>query len=197
MTSYNIYPTVPSAPEDPQVTYHLSTIQNKLKGLLKLEERYKEKYKKYTKTLNHLVTLNACASRLSIATGISSVATLSTFIGLSVGIPLNAVSLAGASVSGVTTALTKKYQKKLTKVMKLTDIRKSAIAIFEMCLSKALRNGKIDEEEFNVLQTFHLKTLNKLSDVDHKVGAENRNQFEKSLLGETNNIKKLIKTRPS
>ena len=54
MTSYNIYPTVPSAPEDPQVAYHLSTIQNKQQGLLKLEEMYKKKYKKYTKILNRL-----------------------------------------------------------------------------------------------------------------------------------------------
>ena len=79
MTSYNIYPTVPSAPGDPQVDYHLSTIQSKQQELLKLAERCKEKYKKYAKTLNHLVALNACASGLSIATGISSVATLSTF----------------------------------------------------------------------------------------------------------------------
>ena len=106
-------------------------------------------------------------------------ATLSTFVGLPVSIPLGVVPLAGASVSGVTTALTKKYQKKLTKVMKLYDIVTSALAVFETCLSKALRNGKIDEEEFNVLQTFHLKTLDELSDVDHKMDTENRNQFEK------------------
>ena len=74
-------------------------------------------------------------------------------------IPLGAVSLAGVSVSGVTTALTKKYQKKLMKVTKLTDIVMSAIAVFETCLSKALRNGKIDEEEFNMLQRFTLKHL--------------------------------------
>ena len=110
MTSYNIYPTIPSALEDPQVAYHLDVIQSKRQGLLKLEERYKKKYKKYTKILNRLTWLNACSSCLSVATGISSVATLSTFIGL----PVGAISLAGASVSGVTTALTKKYQKKLT-----------------------------------------------------------------------------------
>ena len=133
-----------------------------------------------------MVALNACASRLSVATGISSVATLSTFIGLPVTIPLGAVSLAGVSVSVVTTALTKKYQKKLLRVTKLTDIIMSAIAVFEKCLSEALRNGKIDEEDFNLLQTFHLKTLNELSDVDRKMGAENRNQFEKSLLEEIN-----------
>ena len=131
MTSYNIYPTVPSAPENPQVSYHLNVIQSKQQGLLKLEERYKEKYKKYTKTLNRLVATVACSSGLSVATGISSVATLSTFIGFPVSIPLGALSLAGASISGVTTALTKKYQKKLAKVMKLTDIITSAIAVFE------------------------------------------------------------------
>ena len=131
MTSYNIYPPIPSDSEDPQVDYHLNVIQSKRQGLLNLEERYKEKYKKYTKTLNHLVAINACASGLSIATGISSVATLSTFIGLPVSIPLGAISLARVSVSGVTTALTKKLQKKLTKVTALTDIVTSAIAIFE------------------------------------------------------------------
>ena len=125
--------------------------------MLKLEERYKKKYKKYTKTLNHLVATNACSSELSVATGISSVVTLSTFIGFPVSIPLGAISLAGASVSGVTTVLTKKYQKRLTKVMKLTDILMSAIAVFETCLSKALRNGKIDEEEFKRFTLEHLK----------------------------------------
>ena len=119
MMSYNIYPPIPSAPEDPQVTYHLSMIQNKRQGLLKLEKRYKKKYKKYTKMLDRLMWLNTCSSSLSIATGISSVVTLSTFIGLPVSIPLGAISLAGASLSGVTTALTKKYQKKLLKVMTL------------------------------------------------------------------------------
>ena len=42
--------------------------------------------------------LDACSNRLTIATGISSVATLATFISLPVSIPLGAVSLAGASV---------------------------------------------------------------------------------------------------
>ena len=107
---------------------------------------YKKKYKKYTKILDRLTWLNACSSSLSIATGISSVATLSTFISLPVSIPLGAISLAGASVNGVPTALTKKYQKKLSKVTKLVDIVTSALAVFEMSVSKALNNGKIDEE---------------------------------------------------
>ena len=113
-------------------------------------------------------------------------ATLATFISLPVGIPLGAVSLAEASVSGMATALTKNYQKKLTKVTTLTDIIMPALAVFERCISKALRNAKIDEEEFNSLQMFHLKTMNELTGVDRKMKAENRNQFEKSLLEEIN-----------
>ena len=83
-----------------------------------------------------------------MASGISSVATLSTFSNLPVSIPVGTVSLPGASVSGVATALTKKYQKKLTKFMKLVDIVTSAIAVFETSVSKALNNNKIDERQF-------------------------------------------------
>ena len=134
MTSYNICPThprEPSAPLEPQC-YCLNAIQSKQKGLLKLEERYKKKLKKYSKTLDRLVWLNTCSYGLSVASGISSVAVLSTLISLTVSISLGVVSLAGVSDYGVTTALTKKDQKKLTKVTKLVDIVTSALSVFEM-----------------------------------------------------------------
>ena len=179
MTSYNLYLTVPSAPEDPQ-SCCLNVIQSKRQGLKRLEERYKEKYKKYTNILERLTWLNTCSSSLSVATGILSVAIFSTSIGLPVSIPLGVASLTEAIASGIISALTKKYQKKLTKITKLVDIATSPLAVFEMSLSKSLSNGKIDEEEFNKLQTFHLKVLNELTGIDHKMEAENRNQFEKA-----------------
>ena len=196
MMDYNIYPTVPSAPEDPQVEFHLNVIKSKRQGLKKkLNERYKEKYRKYTNILERLTLLNSCSSSISVGTGISSVVTFSTFIGLPVSTPLGAASLTGACASAIISALTKKYQKKLSKVTKLTDIATSALAVFDTSLSKALSNGKIDEEEFNVLQMFHLKTLNELFDVDRKMGSEIRNQFEKSLMEEINEVKKNLGTR--
>ena len=72
----------------------------------------------------------------------------------------------------------------------MVDIATLAIAVFETSLSKVLSNGKIDEEEFNSLQTFHLKAFNELTGINHKMEAENRNQFDKSLLEEINEIKK-------
>ena len=106
MMTYNIYPPIPSAP--PEAAYHLNVIQSKRQGLLKLEERYKKKYKKYNNILEPRTWLNACSSGISVATRISSVARLATFIGLFVSIPLGAASLTGASVSGKTSVLTKK-----------------------------------------------------------------------------------------
>ena len=113
-----------------------------------------------------------------MASGISSVVTLSTFIGLPVSIPLDAVSLAGASVSGVATALTSKYQKELVKVTKLVGIITSAIAVFETSISKALNNGEIDEPEFRVLQDLHLKVINELANV----GCRNQNSVTKKFV---------------
>ena len=86
-------------------------VQGKEQQLLRVEERYRKRHKKYCKEINQLMWLNnACSSSLSKTSEISSVATLSTLISLPVSIPLGAISLAGVSVSGMAIALTKKYQ---------------------------------------------------------------------------------------
>ena len=206
--SYNTYPNLPpwspetlgpeprsmegpSAPlEAPQVAYHLSVIKAKRQGLIDKEKMFKKKYKKYNKILNRLMWLNACSSGISVVTGISSVATFATFIGLPVSIPLGAASLTGVITSGIISALTKKYQKKLKKVTKLIDIITPALVVFERVVSSALKDGIINEEEFNMLQTLHLETLNELTGVDCRMEMEHWSLVEKSLLEEINNIKK-------
>ena len=196
MTEYKLYPNLspealgPHSAENPQVAYHLSIIQAKMQGLKNKEQIFKQKYEKYTKILNRLAWLNACSSGISIATGISSVATFATFVGLPLSVSLGAASLTGAIASGIISTLTKKYEKKLKKVTKLIDIVTPALAVFEWVISGALKNGVIDEEEFNTLQTLHLETLNELTGVDHRMEAENRSLVEKSLMEEINNMKK-------
>ena len=179
-----------SAEASPQVAYHLNVVQAKRQGLINKEKMFKKKYEKYTKILNQLMWLNACSSGISVATGISSVATFAKFIGLPVSIPLGAASLTGAIASGVISALAKKYQQKLKKVTKLIDIITPALTVFEVVVSGALKNGVIDEEEFNALQTLHLETLNKLTGIDCRMEVEHRSLVEKSLLEEINELKK-------
>ena len=139
--------------------------------------------------------LNACLSGISVATGISSVATFATFISLLVSIPLGAASLTGVIASGIISALTKTYQQKLKKVTKLIDIITPALVVFERVVSKSLKDGIINEEEFSTLQTLHLETLNELTGVDRRMEAEHRSLVEKSLLEVINNIKKKAETK--
>ena len=108
---------------------------------------------------------------------------------------LGAASLTGAIASGIISTLTKKYQKKLKKVTKLIDIVTPALVVFESVISGALKNGIIDEEEFNTLQTLHLETLNELTGVDCRMEAENRSLVKKSLMEEINELKKKQKQK--
>ena len=196
MTDYKLYPNFPLAPpENPHVAYHLSVIQAKQKVLKNKEQMFKQKYEKYTKILNRLTWLNACSSGISVDTGIPSVATFATFVGLPVSVALGAASLTGAIAIGIISTLTKKYQKKLKKVTKLIDIVTPALVVFERVISGALKNGVIDEEEFNTIQTLHLETLNELTGVDHRMEAESRSLVEKSLMEEINELKKKAETK--
>ena len=192
MMEYKLYPNLPPSvpPENPQVAYHLSVIQAKQRGLKNKQQMFKQKYEKYTKILNRLTWLNACSRGISVATGISSVATFATFVGCPVSMALGAASMTGAISSGIISTLTKKYQKKLKKVTRLIDIVTPALVVFERVISSALKNGIIDEEEFNILQTLHLETLNELTSIDRRMEAENRSLVEKSLMEEIKNMKK-------
>ena len=156
---------------------------------------FKQKHEKYTKILNRLTWLNACSSGISIATGISGVATFATFVRPPVSAALGVASMTGAIASGIISVLTKTYHKKLKKVTKLIDTVTPALVVFERVIFGALKDGIIDEEEFNTLQTLHLETLNELMGVNRRMEAENRSLVEKSLMEEINELKKKAETK--
>ena len=108
---------------------------------------------------------------------------------------LGAAPMTGVIASGIILVLAKKYQKKLKKVTRLIDIITPALVVFERVISGALKNGVIDEEEFNTLQTLHLETLNELTGVDCRMKAENRSLVEKSLMEEIKELKKKAETK--
>ena len=59
--------------------------------------------------------LNACSSRISIATGISSISIFATFVVLPVSISLGVASLTGVIASGIISTLTKSIKRNLRK----------------------------------------------------------------------------------
>ena len=93
---------------------------------------------------------------------------------------LGAASMTGVIASGIIVVLTKKYQQKLKKVTCLIDIITPALVIFERVVPGALKNGVIDEEEFNTLQALHLERLNELTGIDHRMEVEHRSLVKKA-----------------
>ena len=77
----------------------------------------------------------------------------------------------------------------------MIDIVTLALVVFERVISRALKNGVIDEEEFNTIQTLHLETPNELTGVDCRMEAENRSRVEKSLMEEINELQKKAETK--
>ena len=77
----------------------------------------------------------------------------------------------------------------------MIDIVTPALVVFERVISGALKNGVIDEEEFNTIQTLHLETLNELTGVNYRMEVENRSLVEKSLMEEINKLKKKAETK--
>ena len=117
MTDYKLYRNLPSTPpENPQVAYHLSIIQAKMQGLKNKEQIFKQKYEKCNKILNRLTWLNACSSGISVATGISSVATFATLVRLPVSMALGAASMTGVITSGIISMLLKSTRRNLRYV---------------------------------------------------------------------------------
>ena len=197
--SFKIYPKLPTAAEDSNVQdkFNTNTINSELHELLQLKDKFNTRYEKYNKVIERLMLLNVSSSSLTIGSSISSIVTAATIVGIPVSAGLGGVVLAGSISAGLTTALVKKYQKKLNKVTKLCDIVTSAIAVFETSISQALNDGKIDLKEFQVLQRTYYNALEKLSSTDRKMAVETRSQFEKSLLEELQSIKRTLNENAS
>ena len=87
---------------------------------------------------------------------------------------MDASSLTEAIASGVISVLATKYQQKHRKVTKLIDIMTPALVVFERVASKSLKDGQIDEEEFNTLQMLHPEMLNELTSIDCRMEAKHR-----------------------
>ena len=198
--SFKVYPKLPAAPEDSseQDKFNASVVNSELEELIKLKDKFNTKYEKYIKVIERLMLLNASSSSLTIiSSSISSIVAAATIVGIPVSAGLGGAALAGSISAGLTTALVKKYQKKLNKVTKLCDIVTFAIAIFETTISQALNDGKIDLKEFQVLQRTYYNALEKLSSTDRKMAVETRSQFEKTLLEELQSIKKTLNENAS
>jgi hypothetical protein len=198
MSFEKLYPKIPTAPNDNEQSIFIkNTLNSKLDDLKKFKDKFNTKHEKYNKIINRLMILNATASTISVSSGITSITSAATLIGIPISIGLGGLALVGSISTGIITVLIKKYQKKIDRVIKLHDIVTNGTAIFENTISKTLKDQNIDSNEFEMLQNIYYQTLENLSISDKKLRTETRDQFEKNLLVEMQNIKKSLHVNAS
>ena len=137
--SENLYPQLPTAPSMSQESFNIEIVSKYYQDIANLKEKYTEKQRKYRNAYNRLLHAATGASSVGVISGVSTIGTAFTIVGLPISASLGVVSTVSTSIGGILLLTSKKYKKKLLKCYKLLDKITSSLATFEVLISPSLR----------------------------------------------------------
>ena len=124
------------------------------------------------------------ASSVVIASGVSTIGTSVTIVGIPISASLGVVSTVSTCVGGVLLLTSKKYKRKLLKCYNLLDKITSSLATFEVSISLSSDDGTvIDAKEFHKLQMLYLQLMAHIRNIDRKMKVETEQNFQKTIIG--------------
>ena len=97
----NLYPRLPSTPLMSQESFNLETIRKYHQDITDLQKKYHVKQQKYKNTCNKLLHASTGASSVGIISGISTIGTAFTVVGIPISASLGIVSTASICVGGI------------------------------------------------------------------------------------------------
>ena len=109
----NLYPNLPSAPFISQERFNIDTIRKYHQDIVDLKNKYTEKQWKYKNAYNKLLHASTGASSVGVISGISTIETTFTVVGILISVSLGVVSTVSTCVGGILLLTSKKYKKKL------------------------------------------------------------------------------------
>ena len=140
--------------------------------------------------------LSTGASSVALASGISTIGTSVTVVGLPISASLGVVSTVSTCVGACLLLTSKKYKKKLLKCYELLDKITTSLATFETLISLSLDDGNvIDAKEFHKLQTLHLQLMTHVRNIDRKMKVQTEENFQKTIMDEIVNLKKALERK--
>ena len=143
-----------------------------------LKNKYNEKQQKYKNAYNKLLHASTGAGTVGVVSGVSTIGTAFSVIGLPISAPSGVVSTVSTSEGASLLLISKKYKKKLLKCYELLDKITSALANFEILISLSLNDGTIiDVKEFHKLQTLYLQLMVYIRNIDRKMKVETEENF--------------------
>ena len=192
----NIYPQLPTVPLMNQESFNIEMVRKYYQDIANLKEKYNGKQRKYKNAYNRLLHSSTGASTVGVISGISTIGTAFTVVGLPISVSLGVVSTISTCVGGVLLLTSKKYKKKLSKCYELLDKITSSLATFEVLISLSIDdNSAIDTKEFHKLQTLYLQLMTNVRNIDRKMKVQAEENFQKTIMDEITNLKKALEQK--
>ena len=192
----NLYPQLPTAPPMSQESFNIEIVRKYYQDIVNLKKKYAEKQWKYKNTYNRLLHASTGASTVGVVSGVSSIGTAFTFVGLPISTSLGVVSTVLTCVGACLLLTSKKYTKKLLKCYELLDKITSSLAIYETLISLSLDDDTvIDAKEFHKLQILYLQLMTHLRNIDQKMKVQTEENFQKTIMDEITNLKKAMEQK--
>ena len=131
-------------------------------------------------------------SSVGVISGISTVGTAFTVVGIPIRSSLGVASTVSACVGGIVLLTSEKYKRKLLKCCELIDKIMSSLTTFEVLISLSLNDDSVIEaKEFHELQTLYLQVMADVGNVDRKMEVQTKEDFQKKpIVDEIENLKK-------
>ena len=189
----NFYPQLPTAPSMSQESFNIEMVRKYYQDIANLKEKYNKKQRKYKNAYNRLLHASTGVSSVALASGVSTIGTSVTIVGLPISASLAIVSTVSTFV-GACLLLTS--EKKLLKCYELLDKITASLATFETLISLSIDDDSvIDAKEFHKLQTLYLQLMTHVRNVDWKMKVQTEENFQKTIMDEIVNLKKAMEQK--
>ena len=163
----NLYPQLLSAPPISQESFNIEMVRKYYQDIANLKEKYTEKQRKCKNVYNRLLHASTGASSVALASGVLTIGTSVTVVGLPISASLAIVSTISTCVGACSLLTSKKYKKKLLKCYELLDKITTSLATLKTLISLSLDDSNvIDAKEFHKLQTLYLQLMTHVRNVD-------------------------------
>ena len=172
-------------------SFNIEMVRKYYQDIANLKEKYTEKQRKYKNAYNRLLHSSTGENTVGVVSGVSTIRTAFTVVGLPISASLGVVSTVSTCVGACLLLTSKRYKKKLLKCYELLDKITSSLATFEVLISLSIDDGTvINAKEFHKLQTLYLQLMAHIRNMDRKMKVEAEQTFQKTIMDEITNLKK-------
>ena len=189
----NLNPHLPTASSMSQESINIEIVRKYYEDIANLKEKYNEKQRKYKNAYNRLLHASTGASTVGVVSGVSTVRSVFSIVGLPISTSLRVVSTVSTCVGACLLLTSKKYKKKLLKCYQLLDKITSSLATFETLISLSIDDGTvIDAKEFHKLQTLYLQLMTHVRNIDRKMKVQTEENFQKTIMDEISSLENAL-----